>query len=387
MKKLIFISGIQIFPPESGGQVRSANICRAYKNLGYEVEIYSFTGRKNDYLKFKKTSETIIEEKLTERVNRNPIMGLTQYLFYIFKLPPLWLVWLTQLYIPKDLKNLIKDQKLIILDFPYLFPIINRTKNKVIVNTHNAEYELFTKKPLICKIVKTYEMKCFQEADQIYFCTEEDAKKYSSTLSELEKKLLIIPNGVDVLSFTPKKEIRTKTREKLKINENQKVILFTGSKYGPNIEAFKFLKSWTKENIVELQKLDILILVVGSVSLEIINEKHFKVLGRVKSIFPYLWASDFGINPVIEGSGTNIKMIEFMASNLPIISTSFGARGFKLKDQESCYFFERGHLLNTLKKITSLNILEREIIAKKAIIENNKIIDMRATLESMTTIS
>jgi glycosyltransferase involved in cell wall biosynthesis len=387
MKKLIFISGIQIFPPESGGQVRSANICRAYKNLGYKVEIYSFTGRKKDYLKLKTTSETIIEEKLTERVNRNPIMGLTQFIFYILKLPPLWLVWLTQLYIPKDLKTLIKDQKLIIIDFPYLFPIINRTKNKVIVNTHNAEYELFNKKPLLSKIVKTYEMECFQKAAQIYFCSEEDAKKYSSILSELVKKFLIVPNGVDVLSFKPEKEIRKNTREKLKINENQKVILFTGSKYGPNIEAFKFLESWAKENVMELQKLDILILVVGSVSLDLINEKHLKVLGKVESIFPFLWASDFGINPVIEGSGTNIKMIEFMASNLPIISTSFGTRGFKLKDQESCYFFERSTLLNTLKKITALNIQEREMIATKALDQNNRIIDMRTTFESIIKIS
>lgn len=41
-----------------------------------------------------------------------------------------------------------------------------------------------------------------------------------------------------------------------------------------------------------------------------------------------LGVSDIAINPVTEGSGSNIKMFEYIAAELPIISTPAGARGF-----------------------------------------------------------
>ena len=44
----------------------------------------------------------------------------------------------------------------------------------------------------------------------------------------------------------------------------------------------------------------------------------------------YLGAADVAVNPMFSGSGTNIKMFDFMAAGLPVISTPTGARGIKL---------------------------------------------------------
>jgi len=44
-----------------------------------------------------------------------------------------------------------------------------------------------------------------------------------------------------------------------------------------------------------------------------------------------LHASDMALNPMFEGSGSNIKMLEFMAAGLPIISTPRGIRGIDLE--------------------------------------------------------
>ena len=41
------------------------------------------------------------------------------------------------------------------------------------------------------------------------------------------------------------------------------------------------------------------------------------------------------INPMISGSGTNIKMFDFMAAGLPIITTDIGARGIEELLRES----------------------------------------------------
>ncbi len=43
-----------------------------------------------------------------------------------------------------------------------------------------------------------------------------------------------------------------------------------------------------------------------------------------------LAAADLALNPMFSGSGTNIKMLEYMAAGLPIISTPVGARGLRV---------------------------------------------------------
>lgn len=36
---------------------------------------------------------------------------------------------------------------------------------------------------------------------------------------------------------------------------------------------------------------------------------------------------DFALNPMMSGSGTNLKMFDYMAAGIPVITTKFGARG------------------------------------------------------------
>jgi glycosyltransferase involved in cell wall biosynthesis len=383
MKKIIFISGIQIFPPESGGQLRSANICRALTSHGFEVEIYSFTGRKKDYKKLFKSSEVQIDMHLTEFTNRNLLLGLIQFIFYKLKLPPFWLTWLTKIYIPKELKLKINQSESVLLDFPYLYPISSYSKKTFRLNTHNAEFELFTEHPKISKMVKKIELKSFESANHVFFCNTNDQKKFLAEFPKLESKSSLLPNGVDLSLFQFNEEWRNTTREKLKIAPHQKVFLFTGSQYLPNIEAFNFLRSWSETNAQYLAELNIVILIVGTVSLNLIDEPHFKVVGKVGNIMPFFWASDYGINPVATGSGTNVKMIEFLASNLPILTTPFGARGLELTDRESCFYFEANNLLQVIKEAMTQDLKQRQVMAATALKNNLRNVDMTKALQSL----
>ena len=51
--KILLLSEIQVYPTLSGGQIRSGAFARALAESGHEVSIYSFTGRKKDYLEKK----------------------------------------------------------------------------------------------------------------------------------------------------------------------------------------------------------------------------------------------------------------------------------------------------------------------------------------------
>jgi glycosyltransferase involved in cell wall biosynthesis len=43
-----------------------------------------------------------------------------------------------------------------------------------------------------------------------------------------------------------------------------------------------------------------------------------------------LRAADVALNPMFSGSGTNLKMLEYFAAGLPVVTTAVGARGLDL---------------------------------------------------------
>jgi glycosyltransferase involved in cell wall biosynthesis len=382
MKKILFISGIQLFPPESGGQLRSANICLSLAQMGHIVEIYSLTGRKKDYLSRASSGQTKINNHLSEYVNRNPLWGLLQYLTYKMKLPPFWITWLTKFYCPKKLKNNIENTT-VILDFPYLYPLGNKFSS-VIVNTHNAEFELYMHSKILPGLVKKIELSAFEKANDIFFCHHNDFEKFSDHIPTLQEKAHILPNGVQLEQFVFDKNKREEIRKNLNINNDSTVYLFTGSKYLPNVRAYEKIVKWAHNHAEELITEKVTIIVAGTVSENVLNSTYLKVVGRVSEMLPYFWAADFGLNVVMEGSGTNVKMIEFMAAHLPILTTTFGARGINLIDQQTCLYFELNNLLETIRKANQLDHAQRKSMAQAAFTANQNVIDMGHALKNLS---
>jgi glycosyltransferase involved in cell wall biosynthesis len=284
---------------------------------------------------------------------------------------------------PSILKYKIKKSDLIIVDFPYLYPLAKHTKKPFYLNTHNAEFEIYNNFSLISSLVKKIELAGFDKAKKVFFCNTNDQRKYIKQLPDLLAKSFILPNGIDIFDFKHNDEFRQKTRKLMKISDITKVFLFTGSQYLPNKEALEFLIRWCEANQEEILKLNILVLVVGSVSEDLIDKNYIKVIGKVQNIVPYFSASDYGINPIITGSGTNVKMSEFMAAELPILTTVFGSRGFTLVDNQSCWFFERDQLLKTMKNVILQNSIHCKSITSNAFIQNIEKIDMFRALNSL----
>ena len=51
------------------------------------------------------------------------------------------------------------------------------------------------------------------------------------------------------------------------------------------------------------------------------------VPGTVPDLRARTAATEIALNPMVSGSGSNIKMFEYLAAGLPVVSTAFGARG------------------------------------------------------------
>lgn len=384
MKNMLLISGLQIFPTESGGQLRSANICQALVKQGFSVKIYSFTGRRKNYLKLKNSMNNNIHKNLNEFINQNIIFGLIQFLFYKFSLPPFWLTLLTKYTIPKELSRLIESHDNIMIDFPYLHNISSHTSKPILLNTHNVEHELFLNRPKISNIIRNIEIEAIKKSRHVFSCNRNDIETLKNQSTTLDNKFSLLPNAIDLNKFINIKSQRDLIRNSLNISGKIKVFLFTGSQYAPNIEAYEFLKRFSNINKNQMLHNNILILIVGTVAETKIDEMHFKVIGKVENITNYFAASDFGINPIQIGSGTNVKMIEFISAKLPILTTIFGARGLCLKDKESCHIFARENLLNIMLEAIQSKSTKNIKMAGTAFEINHESIDMSAAINSLT---
>jgi len=58
------------------------------------------------------------------------------------------------------------------------------------------------------------------------------------------------------------------------------------------------------------------------------RDARVRALGFVSDLMPVLWASDLALHPMTLGAGSNVKLPMMIAAGLPVLSTTFGLRGF-----------------------------------------------------------
>ena len=113
-----------------------------------------------------------------------------------------------------------------------------------------------------------------------------------------------------------------------------------------NVEAVRF----AVEHARWLAEQHIYFLILGSVAPRPERSGALIVTGRVPDVVPYFAASDVGLNPITRGAGANVKLFEYIASGLPVISTSFGVRGTSLVMHQDYVHFEADDLLTPLTR-------------------------------------
>jgi glycosyltransferase involved in cell wall biosynthesis len=227
-----------------------------------------------------------------------------------------------------------------------------------VLNLHNIEHHLIEQRGRwrdrhVRTTVRKIELAAASSADLVVGCSEQDRQYFESNCHV--RQSLLVPNGIDVERFRFAQGSRTSTRNSLGFpNESVRLFLFTASRYGPNQEAFDFLFAFAKTHQRELVDHGIHLLVVGNVVETPIRHPALTATGKVDLVEPYFAAADAAINPLILGSGTNVKMGEFIAARLPILATSFGARGYRIEHARTGFTFERENLLAALLEFRRL---------------------------------
>lgn len=81
----------------------------------------------------------------------------------------------------------------------------------------------------------------------------------------------------------------------------------------------------------------------------------------------YLQRCDFALNLLEGGAGINVKMFEYFAYGIPVITTAYGARGIEINAGEDCIVTTPEIFVEDIKDFCALPIAERNRIAKNAL--------------------
>jgi len=370
--KLTVVSTYPIYPPRGGGQNR---IFYLYKELAKYmlVDIVCLVNENEIYqkkevapnlyeIRVPKTKEHAIKEwKIEEKVGI-PVTDIA--MIRLLDESPEFI---------EQIKESSKNAKYILSTNPFTYPLIKKyTDLPIIYESQNVEYNLKKQmmkdnsesKKLLEELFEVEKEACLESVFTTV-CAFDDAETFEKLYGYKKLNAIEVANGVDLNSVNfVSKEKRIELKNSLKINE-QKNVLFIGSWHQPNIEAVEIIFNIAKK----LPHINFIIM--GSVGAYFEFKKSQKNVGFAgvttdEEKMLYLSISDIAINPMISGSGTNLKMLDYMASGLPVISSEIGARGLNIPEKYivTCSIDEFEYYILNIEKYVNIE-KSKDYVEKK----------------------
>jgi glycosyltransferase involved in cell wall biosynthesis len=235
-------------------------------------------------------------------------------------------------------RRAVADADVVVFSHPWVFPLVKdllrQRPQLVVYDSQNVEailrHTLLADNPFgaeIARHVAVIERDLCSYADLVLACSQEDRRLFHELYDVSFGKCLVVPNGTFTDQAVPASpQRRLEARRALGLPSGP-VAIFVGSLYPPNVEGARFVN-----NTLAPQLTEVTFVVCGGVG-EALPQAEIAPNVRVTKTIPeaqkrqFLEAADIAVNPMFSGSGTNIKMFEFMAAGLPIVTTAVGARG------------------------------------------------------------
>ena len=379
-ESIVWVSGLQIFPPLSGGHLRSAGLVTALSRRGFDVSVYSLIGRSPDYRAG--TPSEIVEHgpHLREHIDRRRAKASIQFLSYRLNLAPIWIDEYFRFRRPSPLSEWLATADAVVADFAFLSRILKGLDKPTVLNTHNVEHRLIPNTGyhrFARAHVRRLEARASRRCDLLCACSEAEGECFRSMGA---REVMVVPNGVDLNRFRMTAGERAATRAALSIRDEETLFLFSASKFGPNREAYDWLVSTVARHADAFAAIGARVVVVGTVVPAPESHGPLRALGFVPTVEPYFAAADFALNPLFSGAGTNVKMADFMAARLPILTTPFGARGYTLRDNDDALVFEPASFLDRVREAVRMPLPQRRQLAEAAWTANQQAVDIDAVV-------
>lgn len=269
----------------------------------------------------------------------------------------------------------IADADIVAFEHPWIYPLVadligDRT---VIYDSQNVEVllkQMGLPRSLlaieVARAVGMCEAALLDRADHVFACSTEDKNLFAMIYDVPLDEISVAPNGVFARQILPAGKQTAEVSERLRA-------IFIGSGYGPNRDAALHIVEQLAPACPEID-----FVLVGGVSEEAsitrhgIANRNIIFAGSVsdEEKIRHLQEADIALNPMFSGSGTNIKMFDFMSAGLPVLATTTGARGIARADRGGVLVRPIDDFEDTLrevarmprKQLRTLGAANREIV-------------------------
>lgn len=243
-----------------------------------------------------------------------------------------------------DFVKVLENSKpdLVFVEFSYTLPMIYQAAQKFpdikfILDAHNIEHQLHHKiasnatnpalkayKHLYAYFLKKIEASADKYIDTIVAVSEEEAADWKKLCPSA--KIVVASNGVDTDYFKKPKQS----------TPSQESLVFCGlMDYRPNVDAMEWFvdQIWP---IIHKNRPQCQLYIVGRNPTKSIQamakDPSITVTGQVDDVREWVAKSTMAIVPLRSGAGTRLKILEAMAMEKVIVSTTIGAEGLHQSD-------------------------------------------------------
>lgn len=365
MKKIGILSFFPAFyPPRSGGELRLHHLARQLARRGFHIEMASPTMGDAPQETIEH-SDHFIERRFPKPNIYNKghrFMDLAAG----FRECSGLVCSLTAPYhtaLRREAERLAAEVDVLVHESPFLLPLMPKRRKKgqlLIYNSYNVETymarDMFGSSwqgRLATAWIAHLEKRLLRESDMILACSEKDIDQFAADFGVERARMMLVPNGVDIheIQPCPHARRRAEARELLGLSSARNACFFMGSYHPPNMEAVDLVIQLLAPNFPEVD-----FLVAGRVCQAFEGKQipeNVRLLGLVdeNQKGALLHGCDVALNPMLTGSGTNLKILEYFAAGLPVLATPHGARGIDLESRRHALIYETPSLVEGLEEL------------------------------------
>lgn len=235
---------------------------------------------------------------------------------------------------------------------------------RLLLNKHNAMYDLLDQqlelRPVPAALrrravanLRRFEQWGIDAADAVVFQSEEDVSAFA--LPD-DATVEVIPNGTDFDTIDAGGDPEA-ARERLGLHDAETICLYVGAfDYDPNAVAAEVVVDELAPALPDVE-----FLLVGR-DPPSADRENVHAPGFVDDLPGVLSLADVALCPLTLGSGTKLKMLDYLAAGLPIVTTEVGTQGLPLEDRETALIRSSwGGFVDAIEELRASETLRAEL--------------------------